>query len=116
MSNFVLSGLVTFGDKYIDAGTREYVKGLIQMTQIGRMFLEEKEEAVRIAVKEAEARGEAKSNATTTLRLIDTLAFNEKLSLEEACRKLGVPMKEYDNAKAFLARMNASPADTRQSV
>jgi hypothetical protein len=49
---FVLSGALVFSDKIIDNETKQRVKEMIRMTQIGRMFEEEKEEAVEQAVKE----------------------------------------------------------------
>jgi hypothetical protein len=48
---FVLSGTLVFADKIIDTETKQRVKEWIRMTQIGRMFEEEKEEAVREAVE-----------------------------------------------------------------
>lgn len=50
---FVLSGTLVFAGKIIDTETKQRVKEWIRMTQIGRMFEEEKEEAVREAVEQA---------------------------------------------------------------
>jgi hypothetical protein len=49
---FVLSGALVFADKIVDNETKQQVKEWIRMTQIGRMFEEEKEEAVKNAVKD----------------------------------------------------------------
>ena len=48
-SKFAIAGLVVFSDKIIDNETKERAKRWIEMTTIGRMFEEEKEEAVRQA-------------------------------------------------------------------
>ena len=47
---FILTSLVVFSDKIIDKETSEEVRRWIEMTQIGRIFEEEKQEAVREAV------------------------------------------------------------------
>ena len=48
---FVLSGILVFSDKVIDENTAKTVKEWINMTQIGRLYAEEKNEAVRESSK-----------------------------------------------------------------
>lgn len=50
---FVLSGILVFSDKIIDKETSKIVKEWISMTKVGRLFAEEKEEAVREAEMKA---------------------------------------------------------------
>ena len=62
VSRFILSGLVVFSDKIIDAATREKVWRLIRMTKIGQMFLDEMDkvrEEMAEQVKRAEQKAEA---------------------------------------------------------
>ena len=49
---FILAGLVVFSDKVIDEATKNAVKERMRMTGVGRLFLQEQEEAVRKAVEE----------------------------------------------------------------
>ena len=131
-SRFILSGLVVFADKIIDSQTRERAWRAIKMTQIGKMFLDEMEEQVAKARKEvteqvtqqvteqvtqqvtqqmtqqmteqakqAEQKAE-KASAKTLSLLIENLAKNEGIKIEEACQKLGISVIDYANA-AFLA-------------
>ena len=50
-STFLVAGIVVFSDKVIDEETREKAKEWMKMTQIGRMFEKEKEDAVRDSVQ-----------------------------------------------------------------
>ncbi|MCM1170516.1 MAG: hypothetical protein NC393_00145 [Clostridium sp.] len=50
---FLLSGTLVFTDKVIDRKTSNYVREWISMTQVGRLFEEEKQQAVQAAVKQA---------------------------------------------------------------
>ena len=52
-STFLVAGIVVFSDKVIDEETRNHAKELMKMTQIGRMFEQEKIDAVNEAVSEA---------------------------------------------------------------
>ena len=49
-STFLVAGIIVFSDKVIDEHTREQAKEWMKMTQIGRMFEQEKQEAVNNAV------------------------------------------------------------------
>lgn len=50
---FVLSGILVFSDKVIDDDTAKNVKEWISMTKVARLFEEEKEKAVEVAVEAA---------------------------------------------------------------
>lgn len=52
-STFLVAGIIVFSDKVIDENTREKAKEWMKMTQIGRMFEQEKQEAVNNAVNNA---------------------------------------------------------------
>lgn len=47
---FALSGILTFSDKIIDKDYAENIRRWIQMTQVGRLFQQEKEDAVKEAI------------------------------------------------------------------
>ncbi|MCM1084265.1 MAG: hypothetical protein NC428_12410 [Clostridium sp.] len=49
---FLLSGTLVFTDKVIDGNTSNYVREWIRMTQVGRLFEEEKQQAVKAAIVE----------------------------------------------------------------
>ena len=105
-SNFVIAGIVVFSDKFIDEDIRNSAKEWIRMTQIGRMFEQEKNEAVEAAVKEAneEAAKEKQTDlAKQLVSLVDTLVKTTNRTLEAACHALGVEKSEYDEAKGRLA-------------
>ena len=51
---FLLSGTLVFTDKVIDRNTSNYVREWIRMTQVGRLFEEEKQQAVKVAFGEGE--------------------------------------------------------------
>ena len=65
---FLLSGTLVFTDKVIDRNTSNYVREWIRMTQVGRLFEEEKQQAVREAVKGALNEGEFKKLITQICR------------------------------------------------
>ena len=52
VKNFTLSGLLVFTDKVIDDETETYIRRMIAMTKIGRMFEQEKIEYAEEKVKE----------------------------------------------------------------
>ena len=52
-STFLVAGIIVFSDKVIDENTREKAKEWMRMTQIGKMFEQEKQEAVNDAVSNA---------------------------------------------------------------
>lgn len=49
---FLLSGILVFTDKVIDAETAKNIKEWIRMTKVARLFEEEKEEAVKRAIEQ----------------------------------------------------------------
>ena len=51
-STFLVAGIVVFSDKVIDEETRDHAKEWMKMTQIGRMFEQEKIDAVNNAIEE----------------------------------------------------------------
>lgn len=53
---FALSGILVFSDKIIRRDEAEYIRRWIMLTQVGRLFEEEKIEAVRKAIAETEER------------------------------------------------------------
>jgi hypothetical protein len=67
---FVLSGALVFADKIIDKETKQRVKEMIRMTQIGRMFEEEKEEAVREASSAAATAATKEAFDTTVINML----------------------------------------------
>lgn len=54
---FLLSGILVFTDKVIDKETGNRVKEWIMMTKVGRLFEEEKQQAVKQAASEALRKG-----------------------------------------------------------
>ena len=78
-SIFLVAGIIVFSDKVIDADTREKAKEWMKMTQIGRMFEQEKEDAV----KEALFRYVAEGGMT-----VEFAAQQADLSIEEFCKEM----------------------------
>ena len=90
VQTFLLSGILVFADKIITDEESRKMKGLIMMTKVAQLFEEEKQEAVRLAVKEAEKRVEKESDIKTALKLLkrgmsveDILDITEILTREE---------------------------------
>ena len=82
-STFLVAGIVVFSDKVIDADTREKAKEWMKMTQIGRMFEQEKEDAVR------EARlKDLFSYVSDGAMTVDYAAKRANLSVEEFCNEM----------------------------
>ena len=114
---FVLSGLLVFSDKVIDEETRQYVRRRIDMTQIGQMYLDRQEAAVRAAVqeavqatreetwKEAEAVTKRNTRAEAIVNGVDNAVSNFHVSREEACHGLGYTLKEYTDARRHLRKL-----------
>ena len=73
------------------------------MTQIGRMFWEEREQAI----KEAVAKTEAKTKAKTLVQTFETLAKNVSLTVEETCKRFGLSWKDYTEARSYLSQLPA---------
>lgn len=78
-STFLVAGIVVFSDKVIDADTRERAKEWMKMTQIGRMFEQEKEDAVKEALF---------SYVSDGAMTVDYAAKRANLSVEEFCREM----------------------------
>ena len=89
-STFLVSGIVVFSDKVIDEQTREQAKEWMKMTQIGKMFEQEKIEAVRVA------------DARRLVDDIDSVAIGFNISTEEVCKKMGIDKTKYDSARKLL--------------
>ena len=69
------------------------------MTQIGRMFWEERQQAVA----KVEVQGEAK----TLVQTLETMAKNASLTVEEVCRRFGLSWKDYTEARSYLSQLPA---------
>lgn len=74
---FVLAGILTFTDKVINEKTRQYIKEVLGMTQVGRMLMDEGRQEGR--------QEEAKKNARNMLKRGD--------SLEEIAEILEIPVE-----------------------
>ena len=72
------------------------------MTQIGRMFEQEKQEAVEAAAAEA-AEKEQTSLAKQLVSIIDNLVKTTNQTLEAVCRDAGIDKSKYDEARQRLA-------------
>lgn len=95
---FVLSGMLVFGDKVVTADDRKRIWRRMFMTQIGMMFIEEQERAVREAVLENTKEVTKEVSTRTALNLmqqgIDFQVIAKSVDLPEAdLRKL------YDSVK-----------------
>ena len=76
------------------------------MTQIGRMFEQEKQDAVNQAVNEATQFADAK-------RLVDdveSIAAGFDISIDEVCKKIGIDRAKYDRAKEMTAPATVAAA------
>ena len=91
---FVLSGILVFSDKVIDDELSRKTKEWIAMTKVGRLFEEEAEQKVKSAVKTADAR--------RLVGLIEAFAHSDSIDIEEACKKAGITLDDYENAKNLL--------------
>lgn len=81
---FVLSGILVFSDKIIDKETSKIVKEWISMTKVGRLFAEEKEEAVREAeMKAAQEKREAALKLLKKGMSVDDIADVLTVSTDE---------------------------------
>lgn len=74
---FVLAGILTFTDKVINEKTRQYIKEVLGMTQVGKMLMDEGRQEGR--------QEEAKKNARNMLKRGD--------SLEEIAEILEIPVE-----------------------
>ena len=98
-STFLVSGIVVFSDKVIDEQTREQAKEWMKMTQIGKMFEQEKIEAVNEAVNYATQMADARRLVDD----VDSFAAGFGISVDEVCKKMGIDKTRYDAAKELLA-------------
>lgn len=102
---FLLSGTLVFTDKVIDRNTSDYVREWIRMTQVGRLFEEEKQQAVREAVKGALNEGEYKKLTKLTCRKLkkskEAKVISEELDedfniISEICKAAEPYAPDYD--------------------
>ena len=99
-STFLVAGIVVFSDKVIDEETRKHAKEWMKMTQIGRMFEQEKIEAVEKAKQEEE-----RNTARQIVSMIDNLAKNTIQTIEDACAATGIDTERYAEARKLLVAM-----------
>ena len=93
-SSFLVAGIVVFSDKIIDADTKSRAKEWMKMTQIGRMFEQEKQDAVNL------------ERAKAIVDKVESVSTIYGDSIDEVCRKMNVSKFEYDAAKAILSDMD----------
>ena len=91
IQNFTLSGLLVFADKVIDDNTDKYIRRMIAMTKIGRLFEQEKLEAV-----------EAKAKETTTEIAKKMIILGED-SYEKIALLTGLPLAEVTKLAGQMA-------------
>ena len=75
---FILAGIVVFSDKVIDEATKNAVKERMRMTGVGRLFLQEQEEAVRKAVKKAVKKAVAENTKEVTRKVTNNVTEKVK--------------------------------------
>ena len=100
-SVFLISGILVFADKVIDSQTRQWAKEWLEMTQIGRMFLEEKEAAVREAMEKVAE----EKDAIWTARTVETVADKMNITLAEGCKFMNIDIQDYRKAKQLVNRL-----------
>ncbi len=89
---FVLSGILVFADKIIDAGTAEYIKEVIRMTQVAELLLEE-------GRREGRREGRQEGVQESALRLL-----RKGLSALKVAELLDLTEKEVLNIKDGILR------------
>ena len=100
-ANFIIAGIVVFTDKIIDGEMKEKARRLIEMTQIAMMFEQEKEEAVKEAVKETKDEA-VKERSLALVQYIENAAQGFGVSIKEACEKMKITDEEYNSAKKLV--------------
>ena len=83
--SFVLAGILTFTDKVINKETRQYIKEVLGMTQIGKMLMDEGRQAGIQEGRQAGIQEEARKNARNLLK--------RGTSLEEVAEILELPVE-----------------------
>lgn len=83
--SFVLAGILTFTDKVINKETRQYIKEVLGMTQIGKMLMDEGRQAGIREGRQAGIQEEARKNARNLLK--------RGTSLEEVAEILELPVE-----------------------
>ena len=86
-SIFLVAGIVVFSDKVIDEETRNYAKEWMKMTQIGRMFEQEKMEAVNNAIEETR-QDDLFRFVYAGGMTIDFAAQQANMSIEDFCKAM----------------------------
>jgi hypothetical protein len=89
----VIAGILTATDKFIDEGYAKKVREWLKMTKVGRIFEEEKQEAVREAVREAVERRDREKAIEFAKSLLDLLAP------EVIAEKTGLDIEEVERLK-----------------
>ena len=76
--SFVLAGILTFTDKIINEKTRQYIKEVLGMTQVGRMLMEEgRQEEARKNARNLLKRGTPLEEIAEILELpVETVLFS----------------------------------------
>ena len=82
---FALAGILTFTDKVISKETRNYIKEVLGMTQIGKMLMDEGRQAGIREGRQAGIQEEARKNARNLLK--------RGTSLEEVAEILELPVE-----------------------
>ena len=88
----MLSGILVFADKIIDAGTAEYIKEVIRMTQVAELLLEE-------GRREGRREGRQEGVQESALRLL-----RKGLSALKVAELLDLTEKEVLNIKDGILR------------
>ncbi len=78
--SFALAGILSFTDKVITDETRQYIKEVIGMTQVGKMLMDEgRQEAVRKTARNMLKRGDSPETIAEVLELpVETIKTWEK--------------------------------------
>lgn len=95
-ARFIISGLTVFCDKIIDQETANDVRRWVEMTQVGRLFEEEKEKAIKEAVKNAEDRAATAEDRAAS-------AEDRAATAEDRAEKAEAKLREYERKYGKLA-------------
>ena len=98
---FLLSGTLVFTDKVIDRNTSNYVREWIRMTQVGRLFEEEKQQAVKVAFGEGEYKNLTKLTCRKLKKSKEAKVISEELDedfkiISEICKAAEPYAPDYD--------------------
>ena len=106
-SIFLLSGLLVFTDKVITVDTRKEIWRLIKMTQIGKMFWEEKEAAVKEAVQKAVQETEKRVTVQSEANLLLNMMRIHDWDLEHSMEISGIPLDRKSMYEPIIAELQA---------